>query len=164
MVGAIFDRVFYEGNPATTGPGMQTVAFGASNGGVVEFIAPEEGNYIMVDHEFADAQRGAVVTSRCGRRGPAHPEAAEHVALTQAPARSLRQDIVTWSMPARGETARAAAASEAAESICWGCDRLCPADDLRCGNGTIRTPHPAELFGEDWLEWSSQRGTPGDIA
>jgi nitrite reductase (NO-forming) len=39
---------------------MQTVPFGASNGGVVEFIAPEPGTYIMVDHEFADAQRGAV--------------------------------------------------------------------------------------------------------
>ncbi len=38
------------------------------------------------------------------------------------------------------------------ERICWGCDKYCSADDLRCGNGTIRTPHPAELFGEDWLE------------
>ena len=38
------------------------------------------------------------------------------------------------------------------ESICWGCDRYCPADDLGCGNGTIRTPHPVELFGEDWLD------------
>jgi hypothetical protein len=39
------------------------------------------------------------------------------------------------------------------ESVCWGCDRYCPAEDLYCGNGTIRTLHPAELFGEDWLEW-----------
>jgi nitrite reductase (NO-forming) len=60
VVGAIFDRVFYEGNERNDWAGMQTVSFGASNGGVVEFIAPEEGNYIMVDHEFADAQRGAV--------------------------------------------------------------------------------------------------------
>jgi len=36
---------------------------------------------------------------------------------------------------------------------CWGCDKLCPADSLACGNGTIRTQHPVELFGEDWLEW-----------
>jgi hypothetical protein len=21
---------------------------------------------------------------------------------------------------------------------------------MRCGNGTIRAPHPAELFGDDW--------------
>jgi hypothetical protein len=39
------------------------------------------------------------------------------------------------------------------ERVCWGCDKFCPADDLRCGNGAIRTPHPKELFGEDWNEW-----------
>ena len=39
------------------------------------------------------------------------------------------------------------------ERICWGCDKYCPADDLACGNGTIRTLHPAELFGADWVEW-----------
>jgi hypothetical protein len=38
------------------------------------------------------------------------------------------------------------------ERVCWGCDKYCPADDLACGNGTIRTPHPIELFGEDWLK------------
>ena len=40
------------------------------------------------------------------------------------------------------------------ERICWGCDNYCGADELACGNGTIRTPHPLELFGEDWAEWS----------
>ena len=59
VVGAIFDRVFYEGNPRNDWSGMQTVLFGASNGGVVEFIAPEEGTYILVDHEFADVEKGA---------------------------------------------------------------------------------------------------------
>lgn len=38
------------------------------------------------------------------------------------------------------------------ERVCWGCDKYCPADDLACGNGTIRTPHPVELFGDDWLD------------
>jgi hypothetical protein len=37
--------------------------------------------------------------------------------------------------------------------ICWGCDRYCPADSLACGNGSVRTPHPVELFGEDWHSW-----------
>ncbi|MPZ20820.1 MAG: multicopper oxidase domain-containing protein [Luteitalea sp.] len=60
MVGAIFDRVFFEGNPRNEWTGLQTVPFGASNGAVVELIAPEEGTYILVDHEFADAQRGAI--------------------------------------------------------------------------------------------------------
>lgn len=47
------------------------------------------------------------------------------------------------------------------EKICWGCDKYCPADSLACGNGTIRTPHPAELFGEDWLEWGQEREQRG---
>jgi hypothetical protein len=38
------------------------------------------------------------------------------------------------------------------ERTCWGCDKLCPAHDLACGNGTIRTLHPVELFGEEWPE------------
>ena len=43
------------------------------------------------------------------------------------------------------------------ERICWGCEKLCPADDLCCGNGTIRAPHPVELFGDDWWEWSQEQ-------
>jgi len=38
------------------------------------------------------------------------------------------------------------------ERLCWGCDLYCPADSLSCGNGADRTPHPMELFGEDWQE------------
>ena len=54
------------------------------------------------------------------------------------------------------------------ERICWGCDKYCAADDLACGNGTIRTPHPCELFGDDWLDWSAQRtsgaqGSPSSL-
>jgi hypothetical protein len=43
------------------------------------------------------------------------------------------------------------------ERICWGCNKYCPENDLACGNGTIRTPHPIELFGDDWHEWSVER-------
>ena len=43
------------------------------------------------------------------------------------------------------------------DRICWGCDKYCPADDLACGNGTIRTLHPIELFGEDWYEWEERK-------
>lgn len=38
------------------------------------------------------------------------------------------------------------------ERNCWGCDRFCAANDLICGNGSERTQHPVELFGDDWLE------------
>ena len=43
------------------------------------------------------------------------------------------------------------------ERICWGCDRFCAATDLGCANGSIRTPHPIELFGDDWEEWFERK-------
>jgi hypothetical protein len=46
------------------------------------------------------------------------------------------------------------------ERVCWGCDLYCPADDLRCGNGTIRTQHPVELFGDDWVDDEIRRQEP----
>ena len=39
------------------------------------------------------------------------------------------------------------------ERICWGCDRYCAADAMQCGNGSLATPHPSELFGDDWARW-----------
>jgi len=39
------------------------------------------------------------------------------------------------------------------ERSCWGCDRYCPADSLACGNGSERTQHPVEMFGDDWASW-----------
>ena len=36
------------------------------------------------------------------------------------------------------------------ELICWGCDRYCAVGDMACGNGSDRTQHPIELFGDDW--------------
>ena len=53
------------------------------------------------------------------------------------------------------------------ERICWGCDLYCASDAMRCGNGSDRTQHPVELFGEDWNEWGldsaakpAQKDTP----
>ena len=44
--------------------------------------------------------------------------------------------------------------------ICWGCDRYCPADAMQCGNGSLATPHPSELFGEDWMDWGLDAKAP----
>jgi hypothetical protein len=46
------------------------------------------------------------------------------------------------------------------ERICWGCDLFCAANAMACANE--RSPHPQELFGEDWLAWGEQQlGTTG---
>lgn len=39
------------------------------------------------------------------------------------------------------------------ERLCWGCEKYCASSAMRCGNGSVRTPHPAELFGDDWMDW-----------
>jgi hypothetical protein len=52
---------------------------------------------------------------------------------------------------------RAPAAPIHPERIYWGCNRHCAVHDPACGTGTIRTPHPIEWFGDDWLEWSVDR-------
>src|SRR5262245_33736385 len=60
VVGTIFDRVWMEGNPDNQFRGMQTVLLGSSNSAIVEFMIPEDGAYIMVDHHFANASQGAI--------------------------------------------------------------------------------------------------------
>ena len=60
VVGAIFDRVWLDGNPDNQMRGMQTVLLGSSGAAITEFIVPEAGNYVMVDHHFANASQGAV--------------------------------------------------------------------------------------------------------
>jgi nitrite reductase (NO-forming) len=60
VVGTIFDRVWMEGNPDNQFRGMQTVLLGSSNSAIAEFVIPEDGKYIMVDHHFANASQGAI--------------------------------------------------------------------------------------------------------
>jgi hypothetical protein len=44
------------------------------------------------------------------------------------------------------------------QRICWGCDKYCAADDMACGNGSSRTQHPVELFGDDWNGFEDEAG------
>ncbi len=60
VIGTIFDKVWLDGNPANELRGMQTVMVPASGSAIVEFVVPEAGQFVMVDHEFADAHHGAM--------------------------------------------------------------------------------------------------------
>jgi len=33
---------------------------------------------------------------------------------------------------------------------------------MACGNGSVATPHPSELFGDDWMEWGLDAGKADD--
>jgi nitrite reductase (NO-forming) len=85
VVGTIFDRVWLEGNPDNQQRGAQTVLLGSSNSAIVEFVVPEAGNYVMVDHHFANASQGAIGLIAAG--APAGGGETEHhnIPATAAP-------------------------------------------------------------------------------
>ncbi|MDZ7805605.1 MAG: multicopper oxidase domain-containing protein [Gracilimonas sp.] len=68
VIGGIFDRVWLEGHPFNEMRGMQTVLLGASGSATMDMIVPEEGKYILIDHEFVDAEKGATGTLKAGPR------------------------------------------------------------------------------------------------
>jgi nitrite reductase (NO-forming) len=84
VVGAIFDRVWMDGNPDNQMRGVQTVLLGSSSGAITEFIVPEPGSYVMVDHHFANASQGAVGLINAGGKPE---EGTEHhnIPATAAP-------------------------------------------------------------------------------
>jgi nitrite reductase (NO-forming) len=64
VVGAVFDRVYPDGNPKHVLEGVQTYGIPAGGGAVFETVfdgdASGEGLYPFVTHSFADAEKGAV--------------------------------------------------------------------------------------------------------
>jgi nitrite reductase (NO-forming) len=86
VIGTIFDKVYIDGNPQNLLRGLQTILLGASSGTVVEFMIPEAGKYVLVDHEFADAHHGALgaIDASVAKPGPA--EAAPKTKAETAPA------------------------------------------------------------------------------
>ena len=105
VVGTIFDRVWMDGNPDNQMRGMQTVLLGSSSSAIVEFMIPEGGQYIMVDHHFANASQGAIGLIDAG--GPANE----------------KNEIEHHNMPASATPSEpdAIAGKQAFESKCLAC-------------------------------------------
>src|SRR5215468_3521671 len=85
VVGTIFDRVWIEGNPDNQFRGMQTVLLGSSNSATVEFVIPEDGSYIMVDHHFANASQGAIGLISTAAKPPVQELEHHNIQATAAP-------------------------------------------------------------------------------
>jgi copper-containing nitrite reductase len=60
VVGTLFDHVWVDGNPANDLRGIQTWTVAPGEGAAFDFTLSDPGNYPMVTHSFADAQKGAV--------------------------------------------------------------------------------------------------------
>jgi nitrite reductase (NO-forming) len=70
VVGAVFDRVYPDGNPRNVLERVQTQTVPAGGGAVFETVFEEgasgEGLYPFVTHSFADAEKGAVGIIKVG--------------------------------------------------------------------------------------------------
>jgi nitrite reductase (NO-forming) len=66
---------------------MQTVLLGSSSGAITEFVVPEAGSYVMVDHHFANASQGAIGLIAAGGAAEAGASDTEHhnIPATAAP-------------------------------------------------------------------------------
>ena len=75
VAGAVFDRVYPDGNPRHALNSIQTWPIAAGGGAVFEIVFEEgasgEGTYAFVTHAFADADKGAVGLIKVGN--PAGP-------------------------------------------------------------------------------------------
>lgn len=95
VVGTIFDRVWMEGNPDNQWRGAQTVLLGSSNSAIVEFMIPEAGSYVMVDHHFANASQGAIgliaAGGGAGDHAPAGDPEHHNIPATAAPTDAAAQ-------------------------------------------------------------------------
>jgi nitrite reductase (NO-forming) len=63
VVGAQFDTVYREGawllRPSETAGGAQVLDLAPAQGGFVELVFPEPGNYPFVDHDMRHGENGA---------------------------------------------------------------------------------------------------------
>lgn len=60
VIGALFDKVYVDGNPANAMSGNQTITIPPGGGAVFELVIPQVGLYPFVTHSFVDASKGAL--------------------------------------------------------------------------------------------------------
>jgi nitrite reductase (NO-forming) len=110
---------------------MQTVLLGSSNSAIVEFMIPEEGSYIMVDHHFANASQGAI-------------------GLISTTAKPPAQDLEHHNMPATATPTdpEAVAGKLAFESKCLACHSI--------GQGKKLGPDLAGVTKHRDVQWLSR--------
>jgi nitrite reductase (NO-forming) len=131
VVGTIFDRVWFEGNPDNQFRGMQTVLLGSSNSAIVEFMLPEPGSYIMVDHHFANASQGAVGLIEAGVK--AEEASTEH------------HNLAASAVPSDPEAARA---KTDFESKCVACHAITGGEGRKLGPDLAGV---TKRRSEDWI-------------
>ncbi len=80
VIGAIFDKVYPDGDPSHTLSGVSTYTVGPGAGAVFDLVIPDPGKYAFVDHDMAHMSVGAqgiLDVREAGTAAPETPPAAE---------------------------------------------------------------------------------------
>ncbi|MCX7515169.1 multicopper oxidase domain-containing protein [Frateuria hangzhouensis] len=149
VIGAIFDKVYPDGDPAHALSGVSTYTVGPGEGAVFDLVMPDAGEYTFVDHDMAHASLGAIGVLAVG--GPAAaPAEAPGTAGTEpaappvagappaAPAGPYKFD------PARGATLYATNCAACHQATGMGLPGAFP--PLK-GDPTVLNPDPAKQIG-----------------
>lgn len=59
VIGAIFDKVYPDGDPTHALSGVSTYSVGPGEGITFDLVIPDAGEYVFVDHSFAHLDKGA---------------------------------------------------------------------------------------------------------
>jgi nitrite reductase (NO-forming) len=84
VIGAMFDTVYPDGDPAHTLSGVSTYTVGPGEGAVLDLVIPDAGEYMFVDHAMAHAVIGAAGVLVVGT-GTTTPSSAPATAAALAP-------------------------------------------------------------------------------
>jgi len=74
VIGAIFDKVYPDGDPDNALSGVSTYSVGPGEGAVLDVVIDKPGLYPFVDHSFAHLEKGAVGVLDVRVPGTEHPK------------------------------------------------------------------------------------------
>lgn len=100
VIGALFDHVYPDGNPASPVHGIQTWNVPPGGGAMFELRIPDEGLYPFVTHSFAYTDRGAVGVIEVTADAPAGPESYPRMASPFGGGLTEAEGTVTGDAPA----------------------------------------------------------------
>lgn len=102
VIGAVFDKVYPDGDAAHALSGVSTYSVGPGAGAIFDLVIPEAGNYAFVDHDMAHAMLGAQGILRVGTPATPPPPA-------EAPAPAAAPVSAASAGPYRFDASRGAA-------------------------------------------------------
>ncbi|MGH8280611.1 MAG: c-type cytochrome [Gammaproteobacteria bacterium] len=147
VIGAIFDKVYPDGDAAHALSGVSTYSVGPGAGAVFDLVIPEPGKYPFVDHDMAHAMIGAIGVLEVGGSGTSPAEA--QASAPPSAATTHTTAVVTASAPSGPYRFDAAKGSELFTTNCAACHQatglgIPGAFPPLKGNAAVLDPDPSK--------------------